>query len=329
MIQQYSFSVSRESIPSAFDINDSKLVLFFTKEREGALKKSLDQQLMSVNSHFYALYRIQTHTLALEVQGQCQDGKCTPGTQMVFENRNNETLLGTIGAFLTDDRGNDYMLSSCHGFRVQHVYINVANEEGVNRRIPVGSCVADVNQKAPLLDACLIQVENEELRAMCHPLIPGLTQKVFVGPYTGPIGDLAQLRTAEDANDFPKHTDVMKYGATTELTYGKLVYYDFSLPSAKISGALVTSADKIRGSRPFIASGDSGAVIFRSKGELINVQIHMVLHEALSVHCVGLLHLDDEKEVSLSFRLDEVMTYLGDKINRKLNLLGYERFRDF
>ena len=303
---------------------DDKLVLFLIKEKEDILRKSLHEQLESVNSIFHTMYCTQTHKLPLEVHGQCQNGECTPGSQILLEGRNNDTLHGTIGAFLTDDSGNLYVLSPYHGFRIYHAYIYTPNEEGVYQRIGVGSCMAKVYKKNPLLDASLIKVENTDLIGKCIPLIPGSPQKVgLIGPYRGLNEELAQMRTPEHGQMRTEDgsitsTNVMKYGAKTKLTHGKLVYYDFSLPSADISGALVTCSDEE--DSPFTADGDSGALIFRRQQD--NIRDDVSLHEAISVHCDVLKHLDEEREVSLSFRLDVIMNHYEYILNTKLELLN-------
>ena len=300
---------------SAISIKENKLVLFLPQEQAEPLKVDFLQKLKAIPTTFHDCYKIQIIDKPLEL---AQHSKCGPGSKLYME-AEDKVIYSSAGALLRASNGILYLMSACHGARVHECYMEEPAEEGSDR-ILVGTCVYNEFKKSPaLLDACLFEIQNTDLREECDPFLPEPMEKsALCGPYGRLIVDLAD-KPGEEASALSNSTPVMKFGQASKLTEGELVYYDFSEPSLQIKGALVIEPVEEEG--VFAKEGDSGSVIFMKSPQEGDSASDVTLYEALAVHCFELRNLKKNVKVSLAFQLDHAITIFEEKIGKKLQLM--------
>ena len=245
----------------------------------------------------------------LEVFDEGEVGRCLPGCQIQFEQTTDEVFFATAGAFLKDTNGTLYILSSCHGRNIQHCYF--LESQGSQKY----ECkyIAGAYDKKDIIDACLLEVDNEYLKNKLDYCMPIENKKIALyGPYADSI---------EDIIDTPgKRVKVMKYGGKTRLTEGELSYYDFEDPVTGISGGLIITPTTSK--ETFTEEGDCGSVIFRQAPNKEDVKSSdgFVRHEALAMHSSALTGIG-MGTCSLATRLDKVIDHFEDVIAKELHLL--------
>ena len=245
----------------------------------------------------------------LNVCDEGEQGKCLPGCHIQFEQTNDKVFYATAGAFLRDEDDTLFILSSCHGENIQHCYF--LDSEGSQKY----ECkyIAGAYDKKNIIDACLLEVDNVHLKNKLDYCLPIENRRIALyGPFVDSI---------EDIVDTPgKRVKVMKYGAKTRLTEGKLSYYDFEDPSTGISGGLIITPTT--GKEAFTEEGDCGSVIFRQTPNEENAKSSdgFTRHEALAMHSSALTGIG-VGTCSLASRLDTVIAHFENIIDKELHLL--------
>ena len=208
---------SRNAVSNALDVMDNKLVLFIPREHEEAMKASLDELLMDVPTIFKSSYKIQLLEGPLTISEEGGDIKCTAGSKLRLEDSvANKSQDASLGAILKDENNKLYMISSPHQLSVHTCHLiedDPSMYEGF-KKSQVGPCIASRYTKRPLQDACLIEIENEELKESVDPFLPGLTEKsTLCGPFSGNNSDLGERYALEDTPQYVGFgTEVMKQG---------------------------------------------------------------------------------------------------------------------
>ena len=283
-------------------------MLFVQKEEEQEFQQALQDRMQSVDVNFANACKVELLDSPLEFEFHNNE-KCSPGSCVSFTDSSDQKLYSTVGAFLRDDKDKLYFLSTIHGneFKKCHILNSIECKS-----------VAEVYHVSPLLDACLIEVPEPEGKTKCSAAIPiPHMEPGLCGPYAGPTEELAtKYETGEAASSDGKHTVVRKFGTTTGLTTGVLVYSHFTLPERGITDALMIEPR----SDIFTVGGDSGSVIFRHYPCRSPHTDMALCYEALAFTCGGVSNPKGYRTIAT--RLDDIIKHFEKELDTKLYLLG-------
>ena len=278
----------------------------------------MKDRLKSVSADLRGPDNWKTHHLEKPMELVYECDKYTSGLRVHFGRQEGSTDA-TVGAFLKDERGDLYVLSSVHGNDFDQCTLSGPSlcTAAFLCSKSVGPCEENVFQTHPLVDVCLIKVQDKELQKSCTPFMPNGT--CLCGPYTGPSEDIA-YPYCDGHPRFILDTHVKKYGQTTHLTSGHLVFCNFNYPEDDITDALVIFPEE--GREAFTEAGDSGAVVFREEAWPSTDGHEVTYHQALAVHCAALKNVYEGVKVSLAFRLDVAIEHLRMQTRKDLKLLS-------
>ena len=304
-------------------MDDQKLTIFIPAEKQDNLKQSLQQELRIVEARLRQCYKIVVIAQPFSIQRET--GKDVAGSSIYYKynGRPNKVTAGALFVDLINHKV--YLLTTCHLNEATNEPFYFKDSDG---DILLGKCVAYICQTNPVIEACLVELHRDSW-CKFSPLLSthdSATKSAFCGPYRGSLSELLAA---------PK--EVMKCGASSGLTRGKMKYfaYDFPDPSTNtmIYGGIVTLP--VDTSQQFSLPGDSGSIISTASAQPYFVkwgyfwwdflEINEVMaHEALSVHCFGYrMTLPEYGSVkaSISFRVTLAIEKLQEQIGAELTLL--------
>ena len=318
----YIISPSRESLPSGIDAKDRKLVLFPTNDKMFKIEMKMDILMNELDVTFKDVYRVCTISSAIHITEEDGRGKYRPGTEICFTDEHGIYHHTTCGAFLTDSEGNMYVISSFHGHVPESCYLLEELPSTSIKKRHNCKVVAHVYKKTPLLDAVLIRIDDEEIKANADSFLnlqPRTTggKKGLCDYFTGPTEDLHTTCT--------HGTMVIKHGAATQLTKGRVALYDFEHPRLGIYGALVIQPIAPRES--FSKAGDSGSIImcavpFEHQTPQVNGEFACHLGVGMLSH--GITGLYPNAKCSLAVRLDFIIEFFRSETKMDLCLLSVD-----
>ena len=308
----------RYNIPSAIDVEVGKLVLFLKKAEEDELKRVLMAKIGDLGDNFKQEYIVQPLERPIEIFEETGHSMPCPGFQIEFDCPKNESFRATAGAFVRTTDETLYILSSCHGKRVQHCYF--IDSEGSRRY----ECIykEGVYSQQPLLDACLLEVIDQDLKKTYESCLQIDTGKVaFCRPDSGLLNKIS--------GNPKERVGVSKYEVRHEagslkafIKNGFLKYRRFQYPQEGITQGLVFAPSKESGE--FTEAGESGSVIFHKTprhGQNSTLKKNgIVVHEALAMHCRRVENLPSGN-CSLAFRLDHIIEYFESKLGMDIKFL--------
>ena len=314
---KYTF---RQSISSGFDTIDHKLVLFIPKEREDDLTSSLKKKLKG--TIFEKEYRTSTIDKEIKIYNENGLSKCGSGTKMFYMDQNEKDHYSTCGVFVEDEYGRMFAISSCHGNTPDEYYIMQPSADSKRRgRRQRCRIIEHVYQKSPLLDAVLLEIDNEEVKSRIDTSLHKPTA-ALCGQYT----DLTEKLGAN-----PNWATVMRCGGPGEITRGKLSLYGFRHSSRELSDALVITPMDCDTS--FSEEGDSGSLVFceypHEHPETDRQMTNFSLYQGLALVCHGIEGLYQDKKGSLAFRLDDAIGHFKKVTGKNLRLLPFDHPVDF
>ena len=286
--------------------------MFVSKKKEETIRGSLSAKMKTIDTPLKDEYKIETVSQDLEIWDECSSGKGALGSKILFHCLDtNDECCSTAGAIAKDKKDKYYVLSSMHGRSPSDCYLDV----GGNRYkcTYVGDGITDKSR----IDACLLEVDGKELNPENTSFLTCEGKKIaFYGPEASSFSDIADKKK----NEVP----VKKYGATTKLKEGKLVYYSVDIPWRNIEdGLLVVPTEEVKADEPFTAEGDSGCVLFREGSG--KEQEGVVLQEAVGIHSYGVSNVPNCERSCLAFRLDRVLEVFKQKHGRDLHLVPMGR----
>ena len=305
-----------EGLSSACNIGDSKLVLFLPKERQSALKTALDQELRADDDVFKTQFEIRLLEKSIEIAEETGTKEFRPGCQICYYTGDDKLRYATCGAFVKDEEGKLYILSSCHGHTPDKVYLQSSTSPTKQRRHKL-KLAHEVHQKDPLLDAVLLEVSDSKLVDQCDPhMCRPHKNSALCGMYTGHTEDIAHVDEDWQKGEPPV---VMKYGGTSKLTKGRLTLFHYQNPNEYITNALVITPSDSK--ELFSMEGDSGSVIFREDTHRHPDKYpSFSLHEGLAMQCYTVKGLEPNVTCSLAFRLDDAVEYFEGQTGKHLEI---------
>ena len=275
------------------------------------IRDSLATKMKTIETPLKDEYKVETISQDLEIWEECSSGKGALGSKILFHCLDaNDECCSTAGAIAKDKKEKYYVLSSMHGSTPDNCYLDV----GGNRY----ECtyIGDGITEKSRIDACLLEVDGKELKASNKSFLECEGKKItFFGPEASSFSDIVDKKK----NEVP----IKKYGATTKLREGKLVYHSVDIPWKNIDdGLLIVPTGEVSPEEPFSAEGDSGCVIFRdSPNEASGAKGEFVCHEALGVHSYRVNNAPGYERSCLAFRLDRVLEVFKQKHGIDLQLL--------
>ena len=313
----------RESLSSALDTKDNKLVLFIPADRKFELRDVLHKKLSVIDPDIRDEYRLHIVQEPIEITPEYGGGKYRSGTKLCYYDKQKRSRYASCGVFLKDDDGHTYMISSCHGSNPKECYIletdpssSVCSRHRCKR-------VEHVYQTSPLLDAVLFEVDTQGVTDLIDPLLGSpFTNSALCGLYTD---------ASEDINKVPgKWITVEKYGGSTKTTKGEVSLYDFQHPPSDITDALVIRP--VDPENAFSEAGDSGALVYRvqphNHAKADEAMTNLSLHEGIAVLCHGLKGVEPKQKWGVAFRLDDAIGHFKEKMGKSLHLLPFDHSKD-
>ena len=274
----------------------------------------MEEKLQDLGHMFRDEFKIEVHHQPIDVVQEDGRENYGSGSQVCYHDANHKLHYATCGAFVKDEKGKLYMLTSCHGESPKVCYI-LEPDSSPPDQWKRYSCKrrAHVFKTDPLLDAILVEVNNEEVKNHIDPLLHCPHENsALCCVFTDRIDDFNA-----ETGSWPV---VVKSGKKGHPALGKLFLYDCDIPHKDITGALVVAPE---GSQSFSEQGDSGSVIFQqdthehAKSDTHNYR----LHEGLAMLSHGVTGLYPDLKCSLAFRLDHVIQYFSEKTGHDLHLL--------
>ena len=280
---------------------------------EDAFRVNLEKEMLARGlREFKDDFRIECTDGELEISFLNDTSACGPGNNICYYNSDDDLRYSTSGAFVRDENGQLYILSSCHGSSASNFFLFVSSDKSLTPKRYKLTCAAVVYQKDPLLDAVLLRVNEEEL--LCDPHVrQPFKNSALCGVYCGSMGRLYG----------DKRTLVLKYGSKTELTRGELCLYEFENHHECISNALVIKP--VSDKEPFCADGDSGAVIYKEEPHThVQKSRGYCLHEGIALLCAGIRAKNSESVWGLACRLDDVLIHFQQQLWVELTVLPFD-----
>ena len=292
---------------------DNKLVLYL-QGRNSSEVDALRSQIRSLGERFQDIWKFGPTVDKIQIHELNGGEKYSLGSQICYTGPQDALCYSACGAFLQDEEGTKYILSSCHGERAHSFYIEIPETTESQQRRHKLKPVAVVYRKDPLLDAVLLEVGNDVAK-YCDPCLKSLHENAIVCCiFTGNMQRLIRDRPV-----------VIKYRDNHNLSKGRVSECNWQGPSGSITDALLIKPDDQ--SEPFCKEGDSGSVLFLEKhhNQTFSGKVYSG-HKGIAVLSAGVTGIDTGTMHGIAFRLDDAMDYFENKLKKKLYLWQFHHY---